>query len=497
MSVSSPRGHARPRSAQAPDARRDDPRVVARVHRRDRRHRRAPDHRGGSRPRADGAAVDLPFLLARPRVPVPGGRRDRRPLWPAPRLHRRDGGLRRSLAPGRRRAERGRSDRCPHAPGCRGRVPDDELAGAPSRRVRCRCRARDRALDVVHERRDDSRPAGRRRAHRMGVVALDLPPQPASRRRRRLPRTARPRRGGRVEAHGKARPGRRRARRNRLRPPDLRARRGRRSRFRKPLVDLRGSRRGPRRLRRRRDAGRRADAPVRPLPGTELRRCKRADVPRLRGSLRLHRLLHALPAVPRLHAFRGRPPEHPHEHRHDPARRALRRARRPPGAAPVPDGRPGADRTGHARLCPRRHALGVLDLRHRRPPPLLTRPGHDGGSHHRNGPEVGARALRRHRLRRQLDGLTSRKPGGGRGHRPRHHAGLRGPRRRRGSRASGSNQTASELREASVDGFRAGMAVAAALAFAGAAVGAFGISNREARGEKPPVSEQAPAPAGS
>ena len=60
------------------------------------------------------------------------------------------------------------------------------------------------------------------------------------------------------------------------------------------------------------------------------------------------------------------------------------------------------------------------------------------------------------------------------------------------------DQTAPELREASVDGFRAGMLLAAALAFAGAAVGGFGISNREARGElEPPVSEQAPAPAGS
>ena len=61
------------------------------------------------------------------------------------------------------------------------------------------------------------------------------------------------------------------------------------------------------------------------------------------------------------------------------------------------------------------------------------------------------------------------------------------------------NQTAPELREASVDGFRAGMLLAAALAFAGAAVGGAGISNREARGEvePPPVSEQAPAPAGS
>jgi EmrB/QacA subfamily drug resistance transporter len=58
------------------------------------------------------------------------------------------------------------------------------------------------------------------------------------------------------------------------------------------------------------------------------------------------------------------------------------------------------------------------------------------------------------------------------------------------------DQAAPELRDASVAGFRAGMAVAAALAFAGAAVGAFGISNRAALGEaQPTVSEQAAAPA--
>ncbi|HSC93014.1 MAG TPA: MFS transporter [Gaiellaceae bacterium] len=50
--------------------------------------------------------------------------------------------------------------------------------------------------------------------------------------------------------------------------------------------------------------------------------------------------------------------------------------------------------------------------------------------------------------------------------------------------------------DASVDAFRAGMLVAAVLAFAGAAVGAVWISNREARGEVEPVSEPAPAPAG-
>ena len=59
------------------------------------------------------------------------------------------------------------------------------------------------------------------------------------------------------------------------------------------------------------------------------------------------------------------------------------------------------------------------------------------------------------------------------------------------------DQAAPELRQASIDGFRAGMVVAAALAFAGAAVGAFGISNREARGEAVSEPEQAPAPARS
>jgi EmrB/QacA subfamily drug resistance transporter len=58
------------------------------------------------------------------------------------------------------------------------------------------------------------------------------------------------------------------------------------------------------------------------------------------------------------------------------------------------------------------------------------------------------------------------------------------------------DQAPQELRDASVAGFRAGMALAAALTFAGAAVGAAGISNREiGRAPPEPVSEQAPAPA--
>jgi EmrB/QacA subfamily drug resistance transporter len=60
----------------------------------------------------------------------------------------------------------------------------------------------------------------------------------------------------------------------------------------------------------------------------------------------------------------------------------------------------------------------------------------------------------------------------------------------------GRDPATQEIRDASVDAFRAGMALAAALTFAGAAVGAIGISNREAGvSEEPAVSEQAPAPA--
>ena len=61
----------------------------------------------------------------------------------------------------------------------------------------------------------------------------------------------------------------------------------------------------------------------------------------------------------------------------------------------------------------------------------------------------------------------------------------------------GKEQASTELREASTDAFRVGMLAVAGLAFAGAAVGALGISNQEARGPQEDVSAQAPAPAGS
>jgi hypothetical protein len=59
------------------------------------------------------------------------------------------------------------------------------------------------------------------------------------------------------------------------------------------------------------------------------------------------------------------------------------------------------------------------------------------------------------------------------------------------------NQKGTELRDASLDAFRVAMLVTAGLAFAGAAVGAIGISNRDARAVPDKLTEQAPAPAGS
>jgi EmrB/QacA subfamily drug resistance transporter len=58
-------------------------------------------------------------------------------------------------------------------------------------------------------------------------------------------------------------------------------------------------------------------------------------------------------------------------------------------------------------------------------------------------------------------------------------------------------QSDPELRESSIDAFRAGMLVAAGLALAGAAVAALGISNSEARGAGRPASEPVAAPAES
>jgi MFS family permease len=59
------------------------------------------------------------------------------------------------------------------------------------------------------------------------------------------------------------------------------------------------------------------------------------------------------------------------------------------------------------------------------------------------------------------------------------------------------DQVNPDFREASTDAFRAGMLLAAGLAIAGAVVAAIGISNADARAERPAVSEPEAAPAES
>ena len=229
-----------------------------------------------------------------------------------------------------------------HAPGRGRRVRDDELARAPARRLRRRGRARHRALDGVHERGDDRGPACRGRARGVGLVALDLLHQPAARcyhGRARAPGTLR-------RAHRRprrpARPPRRSARRTRVRPPHLRTGGRRRERLRRHLVGVCRRRRRAGRLRRRRAPHGRADAALRALPPAQLRRRERRDLPRLRRAVRVLRLLHALPPVPRLHAVRGRPDQCALERRHDPARGPFRDARRPTRPPALPHPRAGA-----------------------------------------------------------------------------------------------------------------------------------------------------------
>ncbi len=309
-SLSSARGEARPRGTPPAHPRGDDPGLVARVHRRHGRHRRPADDRGGPRPRPHRAAVGLPLLLAVARGSLSRRRRGRRPLRAPARLHRRRRRVRARVGARRRRHERGGPDRRARPSGRGRRVPDHELPRSPARRLRSGVGTGDRALDLLHERGDDRRPSCRGRARRVGLVALDLLHQPAARGGDGRPRAARALRRAPDGPRGAPRPSRRGARGGRLRLPDLRPRRGRRPRVRRALVVVRRGRRGARRVRGRRTAGGRADAPLRAFPATQLRGCERGDVPRLRRALRVLRLLHALPPVHRLHALRGRAPQH-------------------------------------------------------------------------------------------------------------------------------------------------------------------------------------------
>ena len=255
-----------------------------------------------------GAAVGLPLLLPRTRRPLPRGRRRRRPLRPARQSS--------SLA---RRASR--SPRCSPA-----RRPTETvlilartLQGVAGAFLTTNSLAllrgvygddAGRAIGLWTSFTSVATIAGPpvgRGAGGVGLVALDLLHQPAACRPDRTPGPPRPLRRAHRRTRRAARPPGRRPRSPRLRLPDLRARGRSRERLRRSLVGV--SARCPRadRVRRRREPYEGADAALRPLPAAQLRRRQRGNLPRLRRPVRVLRLLHPLPAVPRIHAVRGGP----------------------------------------------------------------------------------------------------------------------------------------------------------------------------------------------
>ena len=300
-------------SAATADPRGDDPRLVARVHRRDGRHRGAPDHRGGSRARPDGPAVDLPLLLAGARRPstssaarsatataAAGSSSRARPASRSPPC---------SPAPRRTRprsSSRGRSQ------GVAGAfLTTNSLAllrgvyGAESGRAIGLWTSFTSVATIAGP------PAGGALVEWVSwrwIFLLNLPLAAATvvlalagalrRGPARAPGQARPRRSG---------PGGRGLRAasptgSSRAPTAASARSGGPSWAQWP------------RSRRSSSSSSASHKPMLPFElfrRPELRGGERADVPRLRRALRVLRLLHDLPAVPRLHAVRGRAAEHP------------------------------------------------------------------------------------------------------------------------------------------------------------------------------------------
>ena len=132
-------------------------------------------------------AVDPQRLPADPRLADPARRLARRPLRAPARLRPRRRRLHRRLAALRGRAQRRAADRRPAAAGDRRRAadarqPGDDRGQLPARRPR----PRDRRLVGPGRRRDRARAAARRLPDRGGLLAGDLPDQPADRRLRRL-----------------------------------------------------------------------------------------------------------------------------------------------------------------------------------------------------------------------------------------------------------------------------------------------------------------------
>ena len=170
----------------------DDPRVVAGVHRHDRRDRRDADDRGGARPRPRRSAVDLPLVLADAGGALPHGGRRRRPLRPPADVRRRGG-----------RVRSGASALAGAAPTGAVLIVARALQGVGGAFLTTNSLALLRATygdeagkaiglwTAFTSVATLGGPAGRRGARRVGLVALDLLPQPAARRGGALPRSSR------------------------------------------------------------------------------------------------------------------------------------------------------------------------------------------------------------------------------------------------------------------------------------------------------------------
>ena len=269
--------------------------------------------------------MGLPLLLAGPggAVPPAGAVGDK--LRQTERLHRRRAGFALDVHPRGSGSQRGGADPRTLPPGSGRSLPDDELPRPPAGRLRRAGGARGRALDGLHERRHAARPAGGRRARGVGLVALDLLPQLAARRRNRRSRAPRPlRRTGAAAGRPARLPGRRAGRAG-VRRPDVRPRRRSARRLRRPRLDVRRRSCGAHGVRPLRTARGRAHAPVRSLQTAELRGSEPRDVHRLRRPLRYVRLLHDLPAISRFLALRGWSHPGPHERCDDRAGRVSAR----------------------------------------------------------------------------------------------------------------------------------------------------------------------------
>ena len=170
----------------------------------DRLHRRHGRERGpagdprGPRRQPRGPAVDRRGLPADARLADPDRRLAQRPVRPAPGVRARHRAVRPDLVPVRDRTQLRAADRGARAAGdcrCAARAEHarHDRRGLPGGRAR----PRDRHVDRVERRLDRDRPAGRRRADRLRLLAVDLRAQPAagrgdalSDRARRCPRAS-------------------------------------------------------------------------------------------------------------------------------------------------------------------------------------------------------------------------------------------------------------------------------------------------------------------